>query len=284
MQMHITNRRRPTDGGAAAMTRRLSRRAAARALVAFLALLWGAPLLFAGHLPSAPDAELEVEAFTRYFVDLDRFEPYLELAGRWKNDGAAELDYQALRVGSYYRLMDNVKVGAFYRMKAGVRHDDDWVESGGGWEWRDAQSRYEHELIVDVSPRFLLEFLPGRSWVFMLKSRYMANASYGLHSVMLRPGLTYFWMRGREPLLNISAAYAFYIPLNFSDVPLYQQWPYLELLYHASERIKLDARISRRSITWTDSKDFRELFPNESYELSYKPFSLGLGVIFTIEP
>lgn len=249
-----------------------------------LALSVGAPLQ-AEHVPTSPTGGLEVEGFARLFLEAGDFDLFGEALGRWGTDSAVDLPYRSLTLGSYYRVHENVKVGAFYRMQASALHDDDWIALGGGeWAWRDVGSRYEHELMLDLSPRLLLDFLPGESWVFMLKNRYMVNFTVGHQSVMTRPTLTYFFLRERQPLFNISAAYALYFPLNFSDALLYQHWPYLELLYHFSPEIKLDLRLSRRVVTWTDSADFQEAHPEADYSHSYTPLSLGVGAIFMLEP
>lgn len=81
---------------------------------------------------------------------------------RWE-DEPTQFRYRSLTAGSYYRLSKHIKVGAFYRLQMGALHDDDWVFIDPGWNWDDTRGRFEHLFILDFSPRFQLNFLPGRN-------------------------------------------------------------------------------------------------------------------------
>ena len=126
----------------------------------------------------------------------------------------------------------------------------DWL-----WEWRDTSDRLEQVLILDVSPRFLLPFLPGRDWVLQVKSRYLLNFWNLQHSLLLRPELTWFRIVDRRPVLNLSLAYGLYFPLNFGETLIYEHGPYLALLYHVSPAIQLELSASYPVRIWTTSPD-----------------------------
>jgi hypothetical protein len=63
---------------------------------------------------------------------------------------------------------------------------------------------------------------PGKNWVFMLKGRFLYNTFNSEMSVLARPELTYFLIVDRVPVLNVTASYEMYFPLNFGSTVLYQ--------------------------------------------------------------
>ena len=214
-------------------------------------------------------------------LNIGSFNPFLEILARLE-DTNLEFRYRSLTLGSYYRIHRNIKLGLFYRLQQGARHDDDWIDLNPGWEWADTRERFENVLIFDISPRFLLDFLPGKSWVLMLKGRYLFNTFNLHHSIMLRPGLTFFLMHDREPLFNFSFNYSLYFALNFGSVAVYEQWPYLTVLFHLSPNIKLELSGSYRSVTWSTSQDFKKTGA-AGYRFNYSAFSIGLGVLFAFD-
>jgi len=238
-----------------------------------------ASLAQADHIPVAPSGVVEFQGRSALLLDLGRLDPLVELEGRIE-DVDHELRYRALTAGSYLRLLKNLKIGAFYRLQQGARHDDDWIDLNPGWEWIDSRKRTEQVLILDASPRFLLDFLPGKSWIISVKNRYLYNTFNSQHSIMVRPGLTYFLMRNREPLLNFSLNYGFYFPLNFGSTLLYEHEPYLSVLYHLSENLKLELTGAYRTVTWNSSAD--TLADGDSYTVDYKAFIFGFAVLFPV--
>ncbi|TVQ39648.1 MAG: hypothetical protein EA384_05745 [Spirochaetaceae bacterium] len=230
------------------------------------------------HVPSYPGSRIELQTHLRAFWNLGDWEPMVSLDGRVE-DGF-ELFYRSLTLGTYYRLHRNLKVGGFYRAQQGARHDDDWVATGGSFDWDDTGSRTEHLFFADVSPRVLLDMLPGENWVLMLKSRYFYNSFNRQQWLTVRPGLTWFWIVDREPQLNVSGNYEFYIPLNFGETVLYGHGPYLNVLYHLSPTVKLDATAAYRTRTWSTSEDVEDDPAHGDYQKTVRTWLLGLGVIF----
>jgi hypothetical protein len=236
----------------------------------------------ADHIPVPPSGAFEIEGSTSILLDTPRFDPLLEAVGRLEAEEDFQLGYRALTVGSYYRLQRNLKVGLFYRLQSGARHDDDWIDLAPGWAWLDTRDRLEHLLIVDVSPRFQLGFLPGRNWVLMIKGRYLLNSYELEQSILVRPGLTYFWMIDREPFLTISFNYGLYFPLNFGSTLIYEQAPYLSVLYHLSPAVKLELTGTYKSVVWSSSAD--TIANGDSYQVTYRAFGVGLGVLVMLRP
>jgi hypothetical protein len=234
----------------------------------------------ADHIPVASGGFIEIESRTSLLMDLGRVDPLVELEGRFE-DTNLEFRYRSLTAGAYIRLLKNLKAGAFYRIQQGARHDDDWIEpSTDVWEWVDSRNRTEQVLILDVSPRFLFDFLPGRNWVFSVKNRYQYNAFNGHHSLLVRPGLTYFLLRSREPVLNLSLSYGLYIPLNFGEPFLYQHEPYLSVLYHLNRNIKLELTGAYKTVIWSSSED--SLANWDTYTVPNRSFVVGFGILFPL--
>jgi hypothetical protein len=117
----------------------------------------------------------------------------------------------------------------------------------------------------------------------MLKNRYLYNTYNGHQTIKVRPTLTWFWIRDRIPVLNASLAYEAYLPLNFGDSLIYEQWIYTSLLYHLTPVVKTELTLARRRVTWSPSEDFEALHPGEDYSEDYKSFVVGLGVLIMLE-
>jgi len=236
----------------------------------------------AAHFPSIPEGGFEVHSHARLFWYRDELSAMVESVGRFEEPDL-DFRYRAFMLGGYYRVHENVKLGAFYRVQVGARHDDDWVDVGPDWEWSDTSDRYEHVAIADVTPRFLLDFLPGRDWVGAVKNRYEYNFFNGHQSLLVRPGLTWFLIVDREPVLNLTAQYATYFSLDFGDRAWYRHGPYLNVLYHALPWLQIDASLGYQAVYWSESADFRRLHPGERYTSHvYRPWTLDLGVIVTL--
>lgn len=238
--------------------------------------------LHAAHVPSIEETGFEIQTHGRFFYLAGNLSGMFEYIGRFEGADTS-FRYQGITLGGYYRLHRNVKVGAFYRLQVNARHDDDWITEGSGWIWEDASRRFEHLGIVDVTPRFQLGFLPGENWVASVKARYDYNFSNAQHTLLLRPGLTYFWVRDRAPLLNISAQYATYLSLNFGDRPWYRHGPYVNLLFHLGERVLIDIGVAKQWIYWSESAEFTADHPGETYLNNiHSPWSIDVGLILRL--
>jgi len=253
----------------------------------------------AQHAPGdgAPyvDFGVDLQAHTRAFLDFGDLDLMAEYVGRYDSDqrlyDAESIRlYNSFTTGAYYRVIPNLKIGLFYRLQLGARHDEDWVDGGAGWEWLDTTRRPEHVLIADATPRFLVPFLPGGGWVFSAKSRYEVTlyeqdgALVDLHSLLIRPGLTWFMIRDREPVLNVSLQYGLYVPLNFSESFWYEQGPYLNVLYHISPALSVDLGLAYQLVYWSESSDFDAAWPNNRYARPiYQHGVIDLGLIYNLD-
>ncbi len=251
---------------------------ALRRLVTLILVLLAAAPLISEHVPSARTGELDYQFRLNLSKDYGKLEPVAEVSGRLEE---GEFQYRALLAGAYYRLHKNLKIGSFYTLLAGARHDDDWAGDPSGWWWEKTTDRPEHLLSLDVSPRFLLSSLPGENWVFMLKNRYIFNTYNGHQTLMIRPGITYVHIQDREPVFNIGFQYGVYLPLNFSEVLIYEHDPYLNLVYHLNRRIKLELFGAWRFRTWSTSEDVAAA-GESGYRVQDRIFILGTGIIIRL--
>jgi len=256
---------------------------------AFLAVFMAAAAaVLADHIPIPPDGALSFQGRTALIASFGDADLVAEVQGGQESVDKDLRFRESLTLGGYYRVLKNLKVGAFYRLQAGAHHDDDWIANSSpppGWVWEDTSFRLEHLLMLDVSPRFLLDFLPGKNWVFMLKGRFIYNPSYGNQmSIMARPELTWFWIVDRDPFLNISLSYQMYFPLNFGTTLLYESYPYLTLLWHATPEIALELAGAYTTTQWSASKELIDsgdpiagAFPVVAHA-----WVISLGVVFTL--
>jgi hypothetical protein len=247
-------------------------------LIAAALIVAVAAVASANHIPDASGGFIEFDSRTSLLLDLGRLDPLVQLEGSFQDENF-EFGYRSLTAGAYIRMLRNLKVGAFYRVQQGARHDDDWIEpSAGVWEWVDSRNRTEQVLILDASPRFLLDFLPGQNWVFAIKNRYEYNTFNSEQSLLVRPGLTYFLLRSREPVLNFSLNYGLYFPLNFGETFIYEHGPYLSVLYHLNRNVKLELTTAFKTVIWSSSDDS---VPG-TYSVPNRSLVVGFGVLFPV--
>lgn len=282
----------------------MSRRVSALRLPLLLAFLCVTGVGWAQHQPGdgaplIPAPGFEIGAHGRFFVIHDDLSGLLEYTGRLDSDRlpSAHPDraqpavlYNSVAAGAYYRVHRNLKLGLIYKLQFGARHNEDWIEGPDDWIWRDTGARPEHVLIVDATPRFLLGFLPGEDWVFSLRNRYEVTLysdgaeRRALQSLLVRPGLTYFVMRNRRPVLNLSLQYGTYWSLNFGEEsPWYRHGPYLNVLYHFSSAFAVDLSLGTQWIYWDESSEFDAAWSNNTYAVqTWRPWTIEAGVIYRL--
>jgi len=249
-----------------------------------MGLIQVATPVVADNAPIPPNGILELEGHTSLILQTGSFDVLADVTGRLENTPLM-FQYRAFTLGTYYRLVKNLKVGAFDRLQAGTRHDDDWVSNPNPlpWSWQNTVGRFEDELMLDVSPRFLLNILPGRSWVLMLKGRYIYNTFENQMSIMVRPELTYFWLVDREPLVDFQVAYEAYFPLNFGTTLIYESYPWLGFHYHIGSEVMLELAGSFKTTIWSSSQQWLAA-GNAPYTIAYTRWLASVGVLWTLNP
>jgi len=229
----------------------------------------GAP----AHNTPIDEKGFEPEGVLRVFVKVNKFNHLVEIRVRKESERL----YKSLRLGSYYRLFKSpslgLKVGAFYMTQAGVWHDEDWIEKTSGvWIWEDTDSRWEHLIMLDVTPRVLiLKPLVGE-----LKIRYLHNFHESHDTLKVRPGLSYTFFVADEPFITAFVQYEIYIPINYNKPwGIYETWLYLGALYHISPMFQVGVHGALRKTTWIENETFKEE-AEKTYEATDKGTVLGL--------
>ena len=175
-----------------------------------LTVLWNVALAADSHrADSLDESSLNTGSRLMFLGDLGKLDITAEALGSYRGDNPFQISITA---GGYYRIHKNIKAGVLYTLQKGMLHDEDWVESGGNWSWNDTSGRYEQVLTADLTPRFLLPGIPGKNWVFALKNRYGYNFYNEQQSYLLRPGLTWFYLKDRIPMFSVNGSYGLYFP------------------------------------------------------------------------
>ncbi len=252
-------------------------------LLSMLILCAAAGAASAQHVPIFTQGLLEVQGRTQMVTTLDNLDILAELQGSLQ-DADLHLQYHAVTVGGYYRVLPNLKLGAFYRLQGGARHDNDLTAdfSTNQWDWASTFDRLESVLIADASPRFLLPFLPGQNWVFMLKSRVLYNTYNSQMSILARPELTYFLILDRVPVLNASLSYEMYFPLDFGSTLIYQSYPYVTLLWHATPEIGVELAGAYKTTVWSSSYSWVQAAGWDPYSTAVSSWVVSLGAVITL--
>lgn len=224
---------------------------------------------------------METEPSVRVFARHGAFTYFGELHARWET---ASRRFSGLTVGSYYRLLPNLRVGAFFSRQYGLRHDEDWVKwPSGAWRWNETDTRGENFLIADATPRADLPFLPGRHWVGELRARLSHNFFNEQRTLRLRPGVTYFWMGDESPRMSFFGQFEMYLPLNYGVKTIYETWIYAGALYFFSPGFQLGGFAAARSTTWGNTAAFSAAENGDTYETTAKAAVLGLTAIFQFD-
>jgi hypothetical protein len=247
---------------------------AERAAAALCALACAA-FAAAAPAPESPGGRpVDYESSQAMFGRAGIFEPVARAAERWQYSG--QRSYKELTLGSYARVEKHLKLGAFYRLQYGARHDDDYqFDSPGHWSWRDTTRRPESVLILDATPRAEL----GGNFVGSLKVRGEHNVFNGQTSLLVAPELAWFWMDGLTPRATVFLRFETYFPLNFGETTVYERWWYLAGLWHAEPWLSLGPSIALRDEIWSTSAQFRAKNPGADYKVLYRSWVPGFSVV-----
>lgn len=251
------------------------------AAAAFAVALLLAAAVRAGATPAAPESggrRPEYESAQRLFGRAGPLEPMGEAVERWQYDGLRP--YNSLMLGSYARVERHLKLGAFYRLEHGARHDDDFgPDPAKHWRWQETYGRPESSVILDASPRVELPFLPGRTWVASAKLRFEHDFFNGENVLRLAPELAWFWMNGLSPRATIFLRQETALPLNFGETKIWQRWYYLAGLWHARPWLSLGPSVALREEVWSTSEAFRSTLPGHSYQTLYRAWVAGFTAV-----
>jgi len=234
------------------------------------------PCLAGAKAPPSPVGRVaEYESAQRLFDREGAFEPFVETSERWQY--SEQRSYRALTAGSYARAEKHLKLGAFYRLQYGARHNDDWVNPAPGlWQWNDTTRRPEHVLVLDATPRIQL----ARSLVASLKVRFERNFFSAEDVLKVEPELAWFWMRGLTPRATVFVRHEEDFSLNFGRTRVWQRWTYAAALWHANPHLSLGPKVALRDEVWSTSTAFHSALPgNPGYATLFRAWVLGFDVV-----
>lgn len=244
---------------------------------ALAAALLCAAAASAAVAPEAGGRRPEYEASARVLGRAGILEPLADLTERWQYEGLRQ--FRSLSLGSYARVHPNLKLGVFYRVQTGARHDDDWVQDGPGrWSWRGTTNRPENVAVLDATPRANLPFLPGK-WVGSLKLRYEHDFFNNQNTMKVEPELAWFWLDGLTARATVFLRHGTYIPVNFGQGSFYERWWYLAGLWHATPSVSFGPSVALRDELWTTSGDYKSAAPGASYRTLYRSVVWGVTLI-----
>lgn len=231
----------------------------------------------AGAVPVPPQPPVgrapEYEADERDFTPLGPIQAMGEVEQRWQYDG--QLPYNSLMLGGYDRVESHLKLGAFWKLQYGARHDDDWVRTRtGGWVWADTTRRPENLFVLDATPRATVPFLPGH-WVASLKTRFSHDLFDGQEVLEVDPELAWFWLDGLRPRATVFVREETDFALNFGESSAWRRWWYLAGLWHATPSISFGPQAALRDERWSTSSDFRTFSRGGTYNVLYRAWVFG---------
>jgi hypothetical protein len=182
-----------------------------------------------------------------------------------------------LKFGSYFKLKDGRKIGAFVSVNSGLRHTNDWIKSGHDWIWQDTSSRSETLFHLNFSQRYVPQFdLP---LVFEIKTEYQYNTFNNQQLIILKPGMNYFYLVEGRPRYSFHLGVPLYIPMNFEKNTIYKTGMYFGLMYHHDPTLQFGVSLESRTETWTESDEFQEAKPDDSYEADDRISHLKFEII-----
>ncbi len=191
--------------------------------------------------------------FLRAFKDISGATLLAETGGVDETDGR---NYREVTLGAYHDILPIFTIGGFYRRAYGLRHDNDWQSINGRWSWADSNSRGEDFLILDATAKFLVQGLPVRNATAELKSRLLHDFLNGDETLMLRPGLTLFWLKNELPFMNVFLQYEFDLPLNYGHRSVNERWLYLGALYRIARDIDFGGFFADKWQAWSNASAY----------------------------
>lgn len=220
--------------------------------------------------PKAPAGRVtEYETSLRAFGKAGRYDALGDLTLR------SDRGEKALTLGGYRRVHHNLKLGLFYRLQQGARHDDDWRRRSPRstvWEWDDTRRRSEHVLILDATPRFGL----GGGWVFFFKNQLVRNTQISQSFYKLAPELAWFWRQGLVPVATVYLRGEADLALDRGAKEFVDRWAYAGALWHVNPHFSVGPHAALRDWVWRTSLHSP---PQDRYRVVHRTAVLGLTAV-----
>lgn len=246
-----------------------------------LVVLFASSLCFAVvNTPTDLGDSNDTELKTRLFYAQKNWTVLTEIQGTNQNESR---QFRSILLGGYSHLNSNLRTGFFYQRQYGVRHDEDWFKDPvTSWQWKNVNQRGEDLVLLDISPKTLLPFLPGESWTLEFKTRYEYNFFDQNQTLRVRPNLSYFWIREGRPFLNFFLQEELALALNYGSKSINERWTYIGALYHYSPSWQFGVSAAQKWQSWASTPQYTAL-TDRSYDVSANSTLIGLIIIFKFD-
>ncbi len=248
---------------------------------------------------------LEGQINYRFFAQIGRFQPMLELQAGLDRDlnnfSNVKLGGHHLRVGSYFKAHKNLHLGLFYSLAGGLMHNDDWswqdnttTKEATNWFWRSTVDRFEHQIAMDVTPRFRLD-IPGQNFFVEVKNQLQWSSFSNRFGLKVRPGVSWLIEDEGKPVVTLYLQNEFYFSLPSSatnglyayeagkkvneSIWQYENWLYVGSLFHISENFSLGGSLAWKVPIWREFDRWSARWPGDPIYFSYNALVVGLTVV-----
>jgi hypothetical protein len=181
-----------------------------------------------------------------------------------------------LLVGSYYRFDGKQRLGLFYSQQKGLRHSEDWDLKNSKWFWKDTSQRTEE--LYDITYTKKIRHI-GKPLIYNLNSTYQINKNFGFSTLILKPGIQYFFQRDGLIKYSLKLDLPLYFAMNYDDENLYKKGLYLAAIYHYSKIMSFAITANYLEETWVESSIADKIEPNEPYTVTETIQTVGFNLI-----
>ena len=160
--------------------------------------------------------------------------------------------YSLSRFGFSYKLLNGLKLGAYYSYNKGLRHQDDWIVKNGKWLWDDTSNRVER--LSEIKLVYKRRSSELSTNLFGIESLYQSNSFNGQSILKINPFIQKFVLSSGRPNWSFKISLPIYIPLNFDSEFLYKKGLYVSSVKHFSSNYMLSLSVRYLSESWSESQ------------------------------
>ena len=169
-----------------------------------------------------------------------------------------------------YKLNSNWQLGLAQGHQRGDRSNQDWINPGSGWQWRDTTHRVENLTDLIINYKRLL----GHS-ILEWRNTYRSNSHFDTARMISRLSFNFYnFSCGIK--CNLILSLEEHLPL--SDNETAERWIYLTHFFHLNENLLIGPRLVHFKRTWVSTDDFEDTF-NTDYEKSDTLNMLGIQIV-----
>lgn len=207
---------------------------------------------------------------------LKKYRRYIFLAETKGRKEVLGNDYAQILFGSYYRITKRLRTGLFIQNEQGQRFDEDWRSKSGRWGWQNISGRWDFSSVGDLTYNDKI----SNNLVWELKTRLYYYHSRNIVQLRVRPGIRYFHLKFGRPEWQLFLENEVYLPLNYGDRSIYENWFYLGSLYQLSSNFSMGPVISHRFRKFNAYDSFSDR-TGEDYTRQLNTIYLGMNAVYS---